>query len=255
MDLSFCITCKNRFDQIKNTIKKNLTDNLNSKYKIEFILVDFGSNDGLKNYIITYFQEELKSEYLKYYYTDELIYWHASIAKNTSHLLASGKYIVNLDCDNFTGLNGGDKVINIFKKHNDNIIVHQTSNIYGSGTMGRISLTKENFIKLGGYDQNLKPMGHQDGDLINRAKYFGLKYILFNDSIFNKTIINDKKKSLENCYGNINYINMTKINMMISNFNLRSKIIIANNFLKGNQLGIRQNLFRIINNKIIKIIV
>ncbi len=253
MDLSFCITCKNRFDQIKKTIKKNLEDNYNSKYKIEFILVDFGSTDSLRNHITTFYQKELKSEYLKYYYTDELIYWHASIAKNTAHLLSSGKYVVNLDCDNYTGKNGGDIIIEKFLSLGDDIIIHQTSNIFGSGTMGRIGLTKNNFLKLGGYDQDLKPMGHQDGDLINRAKAIGLKYVLFNDYIYNKTIINSKKKSLENIYGNYDYLKMMKVNMIYSNLGIRSNVFISNNYFKTKQLGVLINIFRVTHNKILRI--
>ena len=37
---------------------------------------------------------------LKYLYTDKIKFWHASICKNTTHMKANGKYIVNLDCDN-----------------------------------------------------------------------------------------------------------------------------------------------------------
>ena len=95
MNLSFCITCMNRLYQIKKTLRKNLDDNKNSKYNIEFILVNFNSDDGLTEYILNNFRDELKSEYLKFYYTDELIYWHSSIAKNTAHLLSNNKFIVN----------------------------------------------------------------------------------------------------------------------------------------------------------------
>ena len=47
-----CITCMNRIHQIKQTLKKNLNYNINSKHKIEFIIVDFGSSDGLKEYVL-----------------------------------------------------------------------------------------------------------------------------------------------------------------------------------------------------------
>ena len=80
-------------------------------------------------------------------------YWHASICKNTTYLKANGKYVVNLDCDNFIGNNGTELLLDIFSKYGDDIIIHQTDNIYGSGCAGRISLLKDNFIKLGGYDE------------------------------------------------------------------------------------------------------
>jgi hypothetical protein len=252
-DLSFCITCMNRIYQIKDTLRKNLNNNINSKYKIEFILVDFGSKDGLKEYVLENFKDELDSEYLKFYYTDELKYWHSPIAKNTSHLLGNGKYVVNLDCDNFTGINGADFLIDYYKNKGNNIIIHQSSNIYGSGTMGRISMTKENFLKIGGYNQSLFPMSHQDGDIVNRAILNGLKYYNLKNKEYNKAIINDKKESLKNCYGNYNYKNMMKLNMAYSNFSLKSGELIANNYFKTPQLGVLINLFQYKNNNSIKI--
>ena len=85
--LSFCITCMNRLNQIKETLPQNLRDNILFNEKIEFIVVDFAT-PGLQQWIKSEFEEELRSGYLKYYYTEELRYWHASIAKNTAHLLA-----------------------------------------------------------------------------------------------------------------------------------------------------------------------
>lgn len=253
IDLSFCITCMNRIHQIKQTLKKNLYDNKDSKQKIEFILVDFGSTDGLKEYILENFKDEINSEYLKFYYTDELKYWHSPIAKNTSHLLGNGKYLVNLDCDNFTGINGADFLIDNYKNKGDNIIIHQSSNIFGSGTMGRISMTKENFLKIGGYNQSLFPMSHQDGDLVNRAILNGLKYYNLKNKEFNKAITNDKKESLQNCYGKYNYKNMMNLNMAYSNFSLKSGELTANNYFKNPQLGVLVNLYLYKNNTFIKI--
>ena len=116
--LSFCITCKNRIHQIRQTLQKNLDDNRSHQDMIEFVLVDFGSTDGLKKWILSNFYQELSSGYLRYYYTDELPLWHASIAKNTAHSLARNNILVNLDCDNYTGRMGGNFVIQTFIKHN-----------------------------------------------------------------------------------------------------------------------------------------
>lgn len=109
--ISFCITCKNRIHQIRQTLKQNLDDNRLHRDFVEFVLVDFGSKDGLRDWVFNNFSVELASGYLKYYYTENLPHWHASVAKNTAHLCASGDILVNLDCDNFTGLWGGVMVI------------------------------------------------------------------------------------------------------------------------------------------------
>ncbi|MDR2773869.1 MAG: hypothetical protein LBC19_03840, partial [Tannerella sp.] len=74
--LSFCITCKNRIHQIKQTLRKNLDDNVLCRDFIEFVLVDFGSTDGHREWILSEFTDELDSGYLRYYYTEALPFWH-----------------------------------------------------------------------------------------------------------------------------------------------------------------------------------
>lgn len=149
--LSFCITCKNRLHQIKQTLPQNLADNIEMKGKIDFILVDFVSTDGLQEWVAENFESEIEEGYLKYYYTEELKDWHMSIAKNTSHILSQSGILVNLDCDNYTSKNGGRFILkNMIKDGVQDIILHQFSNRFGDGSFGRIALSRQNFIKIGG---------------------------------------------------------------------------------------------------------
>ena len=240
MLLSFCITCMNRYNQLKKTLPENLKYNKRGINNIEFILVDFitDATNGIEKYIKNNFKSELETGYLKYYQTDELRYWHSSVAKNTSHILASGKYVVNLDCDNFVGLNGYLFVLNKFNDYGDDIIIHQSSNKFKSGTMGRISMSKENFIKLGGYDEQLQPMAWQDGDIIERGKLLGLRYENYSDCRYNRAIRNEKSSSVINCYTKPNYKNMIQVNKVIVNYKLHNKMIIANNHFKNRKIGV-----------------
>ena len=221
--LSYCISIMNRLHQIEKTLRVNID---NSTDKSEFIIVDYNSNDGLKEYIYNYFEDEILNGKLKYLYTDKIKFWHASICKNTTHMKANGKYLVNLDCDNFIGENGDDIIINTFIENGDNIIISQSNNIVSSGNGGRISISKDNFIKLGGYDESFYPMGYQDYDLIERAKQFGLKYININKN--NNAIFNSKTESIKNIGIKMDYNKMNNMNRLLS------KVNIDNNNLKAN---------------------
>ena len=212
--------------QLEKTLLQNLKDSTNNE--TEFILFDFGSKDGLKEYIYNSFNEYLESKKLKYYYTDKLKYWHASIAKNTAHMYANGKYIVNLDCDNYIGENGDTLIINIFKENGDNIIISQSNYKLGSGNAGRISLTKSNFLILGGYNEYFYPMGYQDPDLINRAVKYGLKLIKLNKN--NDAIKNTKEESIKNTNLNLSYQKMNQMNMLMSKINIENNDLIANKY-------------------------
>ncbi len=191
--VSFCITCRNRLWQLKETLPKNLKDNIGQKDRVEFVLVDFASTDGLQEWIRDNFVEELKSGYLKYYYSDEMPQWHMSVAKNTAHKFAGGEIVVNLDADNFTGPEGGDYVSRKMRIYGpDKVILHMWTGIYLDGTFGRLVLSKKNFMKFGGYDEKFEVSSYQDTDLRNRVRAGGVKRIRCKNKKYISAIANEK---------------------------------------------------------------
>lgn len=237
--LSFCITCKNRFYQISKTLPKNLKDNERFKGMVEFILVDFGSEDGLKDWILENFTNELAEGYLKYYYTEELPYWHACIAKNTAHLLANHDILVNLDCDNFTGFNGGYFIIEQFMKYGKDIFIHQSRKNSWNGSYGRISVMRDYFNKIGGYNENFEPMAFQDDDLMYRLSALRLKYVHISNNEYNDAIKNTKQESIRYSNSDLNWHEMLWKNMFISRKNILEGNLVANN----GKWGIRKNIY------------
>ena len=241
--LSFCITCMNRFHQIEQTLKQNLDDNRMFKHLIEFILVDFSTDDKLECWIKSSFRNYLKCGYLKYFRTYELKQWHASIAKNTAHFYAGNDILVNLDCDNYTGWNGGKFVIQQFLKHKNDIVLHQFGGNPIDGSYGRISVMRNFFECIGGYDETFEPMGYQDADLIERLRNIGLQYVLKNDKQFNQAIWNSKAEGIINVQSSKNWNEMHEINRLKSKENTQNGQLTANNSV----WGIRKNVFNITN--------
>lgn len=222
--LSFCIPIMNRKYQLEKTLLKNINDSCMDT--TEFILCNFSSNDGLHEYIINNFEHYIVSGKLKYYQIDTLKYWHASIAKNTTHSYANGKYVVNLDCDNFIGENGDKFVLDIFEKYGDMIIFTQNDMMYGTGNTGRIALLKENFKILGGYNESFYPMGYQDTDLVKRCVKYGLQNINMNSH--NNAILNTKEESVKYIGINISYEKMNHMNALMSKINIDNNFLITN---------------------------
>ncbi len=240
--VSFCITCKNRFHQIKQTLHQNLEDNRRLQEFVEFVLVDFGSTDGLRKWISDKFKGEIQSGYLKYFYTEEMPYWHASIAKNTAHTLAKNDILVNLDCDNYTGIDGAWFVILQFIKNGESVFLHQCSNDGFDGSFGRISVKRDAFIKIGGYDESFEPSGYQDLDLINRLMARGYKRIEVKNPEYNKAIRNTKEEGILLTRSSFKtWHEMDKHNAIISQNNILAGRLIANNSC----FGIRDNIFDI----------
>ena len=230
--LSFCTTHQNRLHQIRHTLPANLEHNRRHADIIEFVLVDFIKDDNVElwDFVKKNFAEDLESGYLKYFSTRKLPYFHASIAKNTSHRLARGGILVNLDCDNFTGPNGGRVVLNHFAKSR-NVFLHQFSDGYLYGNFGRIGYRKKDFMAIGGYDQLMLPMGYQDMDLITRLQAYGKTKISFDSAEFNRAITNDKEY-LHPATGIVDYGVMNSLNKEMSLYNINNNIIVANQNLR-----------------------
>ena len=167
--VSFCITCKDRLLQLQQTLGKNLHDNKRDRHRVEFVLVDF-STPGLQRYVAKHFKSELADGYLRYFLCTELTHWHASVAKNTSHRVAQGEILVNLDCDNFTGVRGGRFVGQVFRKFGMDACFHQRNADQEDATWGRIAMSRRSFWDLGGYSESFLPAGAQDYDLLEKFK-------------------------------------------------------------------------------------
>ena len=242
--LSFCITCKNRMWQIKQTLPKNLKDNLSMREQIDFVLVDFGSTDGLQEWIIENFEQDIKEEYLKYYYTEELRYWHASIAKNTAHVLSESDIVINLDCDNYTGKDGGKYVLeNMIKQGIHDTVIHQFGGNVLDGSYGRITLSRENFVNIGGYDESFEPMLYQDKDLLMRLMSAGIDYILLDDERYNRAIRNDKEEGIINTLSSRTWLEMCDWNSRLSKKNIASGKIVANK--NKSRIGVEKNIYKL----------
>lgn len=242
LTLSFCITCKNRIHQIRQTLRQNLEDNKGFKDLIEFILVDFGSTDGLQEWISENFTDEIEEGYLKYYYTEEMSSWHMSVAKNTSHILANNLIVVNLDCDNFTGKNGGMFIIeNMIKYGWDKTVIHQMSREIGDGSCGRVSISKSNFLILRGYDESFEPWGYDDIDMIERAKQIKLNYIYLPNIRYNRVVLNTMEERMANINSKLSCEEMDKHNKQLSIKNIAAGKYRANK--EKNHIGIIDNIY------------
>jgi glycosyltransferase involved in cell wall biosynthesis len=160
--ISFCTTCRNRLWQLRETLPKNL-DSLDGRQEI--VLVDYGSTDGLSDWIWINFKSYIDAKKLVFFEVKNEVRWNVARAKNLAHRLASGNYLFNLDADNFIH---PQDFIWIEKAIEMGLHCHQWSGKWGDGSFGRIGISRELFLKIGGYDETLLPMGAQDVDILHR---------------------------------------------------------------------------------------
>ena len=64
MKLSFCTTCMNRVEYLKQTLPQNIE--IISKYDYELVLVNYDSKDDLHEYIINNYKQYIDNNTIKY---------------------------------------------------------------------------------------------------------------------------------------------------------------------------------------------
>ncbi|UII25506.1 glycosyltransferase family 2 protein [Fulvivirga maritima] len=225
--ITFCITCMNRLFHLKETLKKNIEDNINYPH-VEFVLINYNSQDGLDEWVKANMQKYIDQGILSYYYTNEPKNFHASIAKNLAHKVSEGEILCNLDGDNFTGKDFAFYINYMVNHHGENVLLHFRKKPFW-GTEGRIVMSRDNFFKLGGYDETFLPIGHEDHDLINRAKAFGLEYHNIQVENFLRYLSNSTLEKSINCDDEPeNYYNYESGNRKVSDDNIANNRLVAN---------------------------
>lgn len=150
-DISVCTSVMNRIADVQQTLPENLKDPYPNK---EFILLDYGSTDGLGAWIKAEMREHLESGLLKYYWTDAKYFDHPH-SKNIAMKQGTGDILMNLDGDNL--------IKNDFLTLINRIANHSPSTpmaiVQWGKTHGNIAMWTEDFYAVNGYDESLHGRG------------------------------------------------------------------------------------------------
>lgn len=199
----------NRVQHLKETLPENLKV---VRFPLsDFVLLNYNSGDNLHEWVLKNFKKELKSGKLKYFKTSTPQTFKVCHAKNAAHKLATGIHLVNLDADNYITKGYISSLLTHTSIGNDVTWFPPSESVYGGG-MGRISIRKDIFLKLGGYDELMFGWGYEDQDLVKRAEAFGYKignilpylskFIKHDDSLRitpeNKSDVGNRNKSVLN---------------------------------------------------------
>ena len=178
----FCAACFRRGWQLRKAILPNLLFLYPWRSCARICLVLFRSeeSDADIQWVWQYARPAIQCGPLLVAHTDLPQGWHASVAKNTSHKLAieehrrkqgspadAPQFLINLDCDNITGPSFMDGLKTLLPTVPVQGCIHAVGK--DPGTTGRVGLWATQFIRIGGYDEDMLPMGYQDVDLLRRC--------------------------------------------------------------------------------------
>jgi len=217
--ISFCIVCRNRLDQLKETLLKNIEDNEDYS-NLEFLILNYNSQDEMHSWVKRNLQKYIKAGRINYYRTTDPVEFSHSHSKNIAFNLANGALLCNINADHFTGKGFAAYINSEFTK--DENIVLTTIDYYSTkkdyrvprDLWGRVCLKKDDFIMIRGFDEEMDRYAYEDFDFVNRLEMAGVKRVLIENPSFLKYLSHSEEKrySLNNDayiikYTFINYIN------------------------------------------------
>lgn len=214
--ISFCIVCMNRLHQLSETLIQNIKDNEDYP-ELEFIVLDYNSQDGMAEWIKQNVSEFINNERLLYYRTNEPLSFNHSHSKNLAFNLANGNIVCNINADHYTG-KGFAHYINEMFNENDNSVLttidyYKTKKDYHppKDVFGRVCVKKNDFLKIKGFDERMNRYGFEDWDFINRLELISVHRVLIDDFKYLNFISHTEEERfalnadhLENVY--VNYI-------------------------------------------------
>lgn len=189
----------NRLEHLRQTLPKNIEDNF-SKSEVEFLVLDYGSSDGLDDWMKQAMSHHIGSGLLTYYRYDDAEYFDRSHSRNTLFTLASGDIICNVDADNYLGKNFFAYVKSVFNENDNIFLIPDTKKryYYIRDALGRLALKKQDFLQVGGYDERMKGYGFEDDDLYARLIRAGKREFIIRDLQYLRTIQHTDQTRTEN---------------------------------------------------------
>jgi hypothetical protein len=210
--IAFCITCMNRLNHLQQTLEKNIRDNYLAG-KVEFVLLDYNSQDGLGEWVLSNMKKYMDEGILSYYKTIEPAHYLRSHSRNMAFRLASDDATVlcNLDADNFLGKGFAAFMLQEFSEYNN---IFYVNNYSFNDTYGRVCVQSGDFMLIRGYNEALKGYGYEDNDLKNRLVLHGLNPKSFHDPEFYHCVLHtdEDRISEEFIFKNIFQMYITYIN-------------------------------------------
>jgi glycosyltransferase involved in cell wall biosynthesis len=190
--ISICIPCMNRTDDLKRTLIRSIEANKGYP-NFEVILLNYNSSDDLHKYIqsnkMRYY---LKLGIVKYYITRTPKFYNPTYAKNLAASLSSGSILVHANCDSIIPVGFCDYTNSYLSSTQKSFLLSDDA-----CSCGKIAIKKDDFLSIGGYDEELSDYGYTNESLIKKLKYSGYVEAFWVNE-FKRSLPTLKEKRAEN---------------------------------------------------------
>jgi hypothetical protein len=157
---------------VRETLPQNIADNRDYP-NLEFVLLDYNSEDGLGDWVRQELGDEIASGRLSYYLAPQPTHFHATHSRNMSIRLASGDIVCVVDAVNYTGRGFASYLADHVEPARDHLLNPAAGSIDDGDRnrrVGRYDLPDDLF-DVGGRDEAHVGWGYDDVDLyVDAAK-------------------------------------------------------------------------------------
>ncbi len=175
--VALCMTSMRRFHQIKVALPLMLLQLWPLQEHIVLVLADLNQDEELSEFVEERLFEAVQCGLLVHMRSAEMPFWHACRAKNAAAFAAVGMggicAVVNMDNDRVVGPNFATHLLRAFRDEGAAAVHYSTT--WSPGTYGCIGMTTRVWQLLNGYDEEFKPSGCQDTDVLMRMRALGLQ--------------------------------------------------------------------------------
>lgn len=185
MRISYCYPCRDRLYSVKETLPTVMAAAKKAP-PVEVVILDYGSTDGLKEWVR---ENAPEAKCVRY----EAPYFHMAHARNLSVIMSTGVYVVSSDAetmvdeDLFAELRKAivltDRpLIRLGRRPSSTRLARERP---GHGqcaggcrwwTHGVFCVRRSEFMAAGGFDERFEFYGPEDKDIIHRFARRGLQY-------------------------------------------------------------------------------
>jgi len=192
---------------------------------IEFVVLNYNSKDDLDDWIKKDMMPYIERGILRYFKTTEPKYYEMGHSRNVAFKVATGDVVNNIDADNYTNVNFAFALNKLAEICQEKAVFCRCKRMMH----GRFGMYKDEFLKIGGYNEQLTGYGYDDKDILYRAMALGYKMMWFTgvSGAFSERI-KTPRNIVGNNMTNKNWRETERINKEIVFNNLKNKEYISN---------------------------